>query len=115
MQDSVQVEQCDRDRAKNWQFLWKCDLVSSVTDLAEEFARHRLSAIAEHTRLSSTPTREVEELRAAALEVSNSAQRSYRSRGKDRYIEDERGECMMLVPHEAWYRLAHSAALAERP
>lgn len=59
------------------------------------------------------PVAQEGELREAAQAVVTNAQRSYRSRGKDRYIEDESGELMMLVPHEDWHRL--DAALATPP
>jgi hypothetical protein len=51
------------------------------------------------------------QMRKAAQAVVANAQRSYRSRGKDRYIEDDNGEAMMLVPHEDWHAL--TAALSE--
>jgi|GEM_PF-6808543 len=51
-----------------------------------------------------------EDLRATAQSVVDNANRSYRSRGKDRYIEDDSGELVMLVPHEDWNQLRMTLA-----
>lgn len=59
-----------------------------------------------------TPSDRAMVLEEAARAVIDNASWSYRSRGKERYIEDESGERMVLVPHEDWYRL--EAAIRQR-
>lgn len=70
---------------------------------AEWAARAILAALA--TSTAPSEPQDVGEVLEAAQAVIDHARRSYRSRGRDRYIEDDSGEMMMLVPHEDWYLL----------